>query len=161
MPGSGRFSSGAAYRNRTDELRITRGMPPACARATCTDSTANRTDGCRGAGIIRQAVPRTVPRPKALYPVIRATVHNVNDGASRNRERMPTGRWGSWRPLLTRRGCWTILLHLGKASPVLAILSTGAGSNRAKIAVKTPVYVGIEVDGRGQRVGAEDLDDLG
>jgi hypothetical protein len=50
---------------------------------------------------------------------------------------------------------------LGKASPVLAILSTGAGSNRAKIAVKTPVYVGIEVDGRGQRVGAEGLDDLG
>jgi hypothetical protein len=43
---------------------------------------------------------------------------------------------GSWQPLLTRRGCCIILLHLGMASPVLAILLSGAGSNRAKIAVK-------------------------
>jgi hypothetical protein len=36
----------------------------ACARATCTDSTDHRTDGTHDAGIIRYAVPRTVPRPR-------------------------------------------------------------------------------------------------
>ena len=64
VPGSGGFSGGAAYRNRTDDLRITRGLLPACARATCTDSTDHRTDGTHDAGIIRHAVPRTVPRPR-------------------------------------------------------------------------------------------------
>jgi hypothetical protein len=43
---------GAAYRDRTDDLRITRGMLPARARATCTDSTDHRTDGTHDAGII-------------------------------------------------------------------------------------------------------------
>jgi hypothetical protein len=43
---------------------------------------------------------------------------------------------GRWRSLLIRRGCCTFLLHLEELSPVLAILPTGAGSNRAKIAVK-------------------------
>ena len=54
----------AAYRNRTDDLRITGGVLPACAHATCTDSTDHRTDGAHDAGIIRRAVPRTVPRPR-------------------------------------------------------------------------------------------------
>jgi hypothetical protein len=37
------FELGAAYRNRTDDLRITRG-PVACSRGlTCTDSTMDRT----------------------------------------------------------------------------------------------------------------------
>ena len=44
--------------------RITSGVLPACARATCTDSTDPRTDGTQDAGIIRYAVPRTVPRPR-------------------------------------------------------------------------------------------------
>jgi hypothetical protein len=44
---------------------------------------------------------------------------------------------GRWRSLLMRRGCCTFLLHLDGVSPVLAILPTGAGSNRAKIAIKT------------------------
>ena len=39
VPGESGCSGGAAYRNRTDDLRITRGMLPASARATCTDST--------------------------------------------------------------------------------------------------------------------------
>jgi hypothetical protein len=43
---------------------------------------------------------------------------------------------GRWRSLLMRRGCCTFLLHPDGVSPVLAILPTGAGSNRAKIAVK-------------------------
>jgi Phage integrase family len=37
------------------------------------------------------------------------------------------------RPLLMRSGCCTFLLHLDEVSPVLAILPTGAGSNRAKM----------------------------
>jgi len=36
-PGSGGFSSGAAYRNRTDDLRITRSPGPRSGRAACTD----------------------------------------------------------------------------------------------------------------------------
>jgi phospholipase C len=43
MPGNGRFSSGAAYRNRTDDLRITRGLLPRSHSVACTDSTPNRT----------------------------------------------------------------------------------------------------------------------
>ena len=64
MPGRSWFPAGAAYRNRTDDLRITRGMLPAYARATCTDGTDHRTDGTHDAGIIRHAVPRTVPRSR-------------------------------------------------------------------------------------------------
>jgi len=61
IPGSRWFSSGAAYRNRTDDLRITRDTVPARARAGCTDSTRNGTDGTRGAGIIRRPGPRPGP----------------------------------------------------------------------------------------------------
>ena len=35
-----RFLPGAAYRNRTDDLRITRGLLPRSYYMTCTDSTA-------------------------------------------------------------------------------------------------------------------------
>jgi hypothetical protein len=38
--------------------------------ASCTDSTGLRTYGTRFAGIIRRAVPRTVPRPQRLEPAI-------------------------------------------------------------------------------------------
>src|SRR6185312_3916662 len=41
---------GAAYRNRTDDLRITRGPRPGRARASCTDSTDHRPDGTHSAG---------------------------------------------------------------------------------------------------------------
>jgi hypothetical protein len=51
-----------ASQQRTIQRRITRGPLPAYARATCTDSTAHRTDGTRCGGIIRRAVPRPVPR---------------------------------------------------------------------------------------------------
>ena len=54
----------AAYRNRTDDLRITRGTIPGHAPASCADSTEHRTDGTRRAGIIQGPVPRTVPRPR-------------------------------------------------------------------------------------------------
>ena len=43
----------AAYRNRTDDLRITRGPLPGRAPASCTDSTDHRTDGTRRAGTIQ------------------------------------------------------------------------------------------------------------
>src|SRR6185437_7646729 len=52
----------------TGQRRITRGTIPSCARASCTDSTENRTDGTHGAGIIRAPVPRPVPRPAPLHP---------------------------------------------------------------------------------------------
>jgi integrase len=69
LPRSERASElGAAYRNRTDDLRITRGTRRACARASCTDSTGDRTDGTRGAGIIRRPGPRTGPRPRPCVP---------------------------------------------------------------------------------------------
>ena len=51
----------AAYRNRTDDLRITRGSIPGRAPASCTDSTDHRTDGTRRAGTIQGPVSR--PRP--------------------------------------------------------------------------------------------------
>ena len=54
VPGENGFLGGAAYRNRTDDLRITSGVLPACARATCIDSTDHRTDGTHDAGIIRR-----------------------------------------------------------------------------------------------------------
>ena len=54
---------GAAYRNRTDDLRITRGLRPGRPGASCTDSTDHRTDGTHGAGNIRSLGPRTGPRP--------------------------------------------------------------------------------------------------
>jgi len=64
---SARQSAARTKRNRrseADQWRITSGVLPACARATCTDSTDNRTDGTHDAGIIWHAVPRTVPRPQ-------------------------------------------------------------------------------------------------
>ena len=54
----------AAYRNRTDDLRITRGTIPSRAHASCTDSTDHRINGIRRAGTIQGPVPRTVPRPR-------------------------------------------------------------------------------------------------
>src|SRR6266704_7008396 len=52
----------AAYRNRTDDLRITRGKVPRFRSLTCTDSTADRTRGADCTGISQLPVPRPVPR---------------------------------------------------------------------------------------------------
>jgi hypothetical protein len=73
------FKLGAAYRNRTDDLRITRGTRCGCARASCTDSTGDRTDGTRGAGIIRRPGPRTGPRPRPCVPGILLLCVNAAD----------------------------------------------------------------------------------
>jgi hypothetical protein len=54
----------AASGSLTPDHRITRGTLPACARATCTDGTGQRTDGTRGAGIIRRPGPRLGPHPR-------------------------------------------------------------------------------------------------
>ena len=70
----------AAYRNRTDDLRITRGTIPRCARASCTDSTGNRTGSARGAGITRRPGPRTGPRPTPLRVGHLATVRHFTKG---------------------------------------------------------------------------------
>jgi hypothetical protein len=63
MPGSGGVWGGAAYRNRTDDLPITRGKVPRSRGLTCTDSTANRTRSAVSTGISWLPVPRPVPRP--------------------------------------------------------------------------------------------------
>jgi len=60
--------AGAAYRNRTDDLRITRGTIPSRTHASCTDTTDHRTDGTLRAGIIRRPGPRTGPRPRPCVP---------------------------------------------------------------------------------------------
>ena len=57
VPGSGRVLGGAAYRNRTDDLRITRGLRLCSHSLTCTDSTANRTGSADCTGISRLPVP--------------------------------------------------------------------------------------------------------
>ena len=69
----------AAYRNRTDDLRITRGTHRGCACASCTDGTGNRTGGIRGAGIIRRPGPRTGPRPTPLRAGHLATVRHFTE----------------------------------------------------------------------------------
>jgi hypothetical protein len=66
-------------RSKTGQRRITRGTRRGCARASCTDSTADRTDGTRGAGIIRRPGPRTGPRPRPLRPHILLLCVNVAD----------------------------------------------------------------------------------
>jgi hypothetical protein len=43
-------------------------MVSCCGRTGCTDSTGNRTDGTRRAGIIRRPVPRTVSTTEVLEP---------------------------------------------------------------------------------------------
>jgi hypothetical protein len=57
VPGSGVVLGGAAYRNRTDDLRITRGLLPRSHSVTCTDSTADRTGSADCTGISRLPVP--------------------------------------------------------------------------------------------------------
>jgi hypothetical protein len=69
----------AAYRNRTDDLRITRGLLPRRARASCTNGTDHRIDGTLRAGIIRRPGPRTGPRPRALRPHILLLHANAAD----------------------------------------------------------------------------------
>src|SRR5215469_15786692 len=54
----------AAHRNRTDDLRITRGMVACNTDATCADSTARCTDGTLCPGLLPLSVPRGVPHPQ-------------------------------------------------------------------------------------------------
>jgi hypothetical protein len=58
----------AAYRNRTDDLRITRGMVACNMGATCADSTVRCTDGTLYPGLFWLAVPRGVPRREPVEP---------------------------------------------------------------------------------------------
>ena len=60
----------------TAGLPFTRSTAPCTAYASCTDGTGYRTDSTRCAWIIRSAVPRTVPRPRPIRPIIPATVCN-------------------------------------------------------------------------------------
>src|SRR5215472_1208912 len=50
VPGSGRVLGGAAYRNRTDDLRITRSPPNRSGLATCADSTTCVPECSQGTG---------------------------------------------------------------------------------------------------------------
>ena len=51
MPDRRGVLGGAAYRNRTDDLRITRGTLAACTRSSCTDTAENDIDGTRCNGL--------------------------------------------------------------------------------------------------------------
>ena len=53
----------AAYRNRTDDLRITKSLLPCSDSLTCTDDTPDRTQSTGCTGNMQPAVPRPVPRP--------------------------------------------------------------------------------------------------
>jgi hypothetical protein len=55
--------AGAVYRNRTDDLRITRGLLPRTDCLTCTDSTPDRPLSADCAEISRPPVPQPVPQP--------------------------------------------------------------------------------------------------
>src|SRR5215469_12235166 len=79
VPGSDGFSGGAAYRNRTDDLRITRGLLPGRARASCTDGTDHRIHGTLRAGIIRRPGPRTGPRPRPRVLLLHVNVADDKD----------------------------------------------------------------------------------
>ena len=65
---------------------------PARARASCTDSTGNRMDGTRGAGIIRRPGPRTGPRSSPVPPVILLLCVNVADDMDALGSATSTGR---------------------------------------------------------------------
>jgi hypothetical protein len=66
LPGSEEAGElGAAYRNRTDDLRITRGMLRCFTCASCSNSTGNRTGGTNGAGISGDPVHEPVHAPGA------------------------------------------------------------------------------------------------
>jgi hypothetical protein len=65
---SGRFTGGAAYRNRTDDLRITRGMRVRFRSATCANSTANYACSADCTGYSWPLVPRPVPAMSARAP---------------------------------------------------------------------------------------------
>ena len=54
-------------------------MLPSRPRPSCTDSTGDRTDGTRGAGIIRRPGPRTGPRPRPCVPGILLLCVNAAD----------------------------------------------------------------------------------
>src|ERR1700761_5358746 len=68
VPGKADVLGGAAYRNRTDDLRITRGLFPGRTRPTCTHSTDYCIDSTRGPGIMQPLGPRTGPRPAPSFP---------------------------------------------------------------------------------------------
>jgi len=105
VPGKSGSLGGAAYRNRTDDLRITRGTIPVRARASCTDSTGNRTDGTHGAGIIRRPGPRTGPRPRPLRPrLLLLSVNLADDMDPRPQADKAPGRRVICMPLRTQSG---------------------------------------------------------
>jgi hypothetical protein len=84
---------GAAYRNRTDDLRITRGMLPRCTTATCTTATCiNSTKDTPGSadytGISRPFGPRTGPRQRRSLATARQGLLS-GPGAVRAPERIP------------------------------------------------------------------------
>ena len=72
-PGDGRPSEvdGAGERIRTADLPFTRSTARCAVCASCTDSAAHNPADPRRAGMIRQAVPRTVPRRKQSIATMR------------------------------------------------------------------------------------------
>jgi hypothetical protein len=64
VPASGGALGGAAYRSRTDDLRITRGTRARHSSATCTNSMTDSAGNTDCTGNSWPFVPRPVPRDK-------------------------------------------------------------------------------------------------
>jgi len=62
---------GAGERDRTADLPFTRSTASCAKSPDCTDGMGYCTDDTRRAGIVRQDVPRTVPRGRRLTPDVR------------------------------------------------------------------------------------------
>jgi hypothetical protein len=120
MPGRCWFLTGAAYRNRTDDLRITRGPLSCTDGMTCTDSTPDGTHSADCTGISLRPVPRLVPRPSR-----RPSLPAGNISASfASRGAMPSVRPGVPPSARGREDCgpsasgrW-VMSHTTRVSPV-------------------------------------------
>ena len=73
------LSCGAPLRNRTVDLLLTMSTVPDAVRASCTDSTARRSDSSRRPGIIRPAGPRAVPRWSLCSVTVRVRIPGSHD----------------------------------------------------------------------------------
>ena len=97
-----RSSLAPAWPNQAGDIptfgqqRITRGTIPGCARASCTDSTGNRTGGTRGAGIIRRTRSTNRSTPKVPSCIVLLLCVTSLKGATPEHRSTRLSRKGVW-----------------------------------------------------------------